>query len=71
LGFPSLSDFQGQSPLLHTLFSEGKLPQPVFSLKLTDYGGELYVGGMNEALYVESSLAFTPVTNMVSVNVRW
>jgi len=64
LAFPSLSDYHDKSPLLHTLFSEGKLPEPVFSLKLTDSGGELYVGGMNEALYIDSTLAFVPVTSV-------
>jgi len=71
LAFPSHSKYHDQSPLFHTLFSEGKLPEPVFSLKLTDSGGELYVGGMNEALYIDSTLAFVPVTNVVRVNARW
>jgi hypothetical protein len=72
LAFPSLSGFHGQSPLLHTLFNEGKLSQPVFSLMLTSSGGELYVGGMNEALYTHSTLVFTPVTDpvLVSANAR-
>jgi cathepsin D len=70
LGFPSLSDFHGQSPLFHTLFNEGKLSQPVFSLKLTASGAELYIGGMNEALYIDSTLVYTPVTNPVSASTR-
>jgi hypothetical protein len=72
LGFPSLSHFHGQSPLFHTLFNEGKLSQPVFSLQFTSSGGELYVGGMNEALYIHSTLVFIPVTNpaLVSANTR-
>jgi len=37
----------------------------MFSLKLTNSGGELYVGGMNKALYIDSSLAFVPVTSVV------
>ena len=70
LAFPSYSEFHGQSPLFHTLYNEGKLSQPVFSLKLTSSGGELYVGGTNEALYIHSTLVFTPVTNPVSANAR-
>jgi cathepsin D len=65
----SVSDYL-VTPLFHTLFNEAKLPQLLFSFKLTASGGELYVGGMNEALYIDSSLAFTPVTNPVSVNAR-
>jgi cathepsin D len=71
LAFPSLSLFHGQSPLLHTLYNEGKLSQPIFSLKLTDSGGELYVGGTNEALYAQSTLVFAPVIiPAVSANAR-
>jgi cathepsin D len=71
LAFPSFSHFHGQSPLFHTLYNEGKLPQPVFSLKLTSSGGELYVGGTNEAFYIHSTLVFTPVINSaVSANAR-
>jgi cathepsin D len=71
LALPSLSIFQSQSPLFLTLFHEGKLSQPVFSLKLTSSGGELYLGGTNEALYIHSTLVFAPVTNpAVSANVR-
>jgi hypothetical protein len=71
LAFPSFSGFHGQSPLLHTLFNEGKLSQPVFSLKLTSSGGELYIGGTNRALYVQNTLVYTPVvTNPVSANAR-
>jgi hypothetical protein len=70
LAFPTLSVFHGQSPLLYTLFSEGKLSHPVFSLMLTASGGELYIGGTNEVLYLTRTLVFTPVTNPVSANAR-
>jgi cathepsin D len=70
LAFPSSSKFIGKSPLFHTLYNEGKLSQPMFSLKLTSSGGELYVGGTNEALYIHSTLVFAPVTNPVSANAR-
>jgi hypothetical protein len=70
LAFPSYSNFRGQSPLLNTLYNTGKLSQPVFSLRLTDSGGELYVGGTNKALYIHNTLVFTPVTRPVSANAR-
>jgi cathepsin D len=70
LAFPTVSTFHGQSPLFHTLYNEGKLSQPVFSLKLTSSGGELYLGGTSNALYVYNTLIFTPVTNPVSANAR-
>jgi hypothetical protein len=70
LAFPSFSKFYAKSPLLHTLFVEGKLSQPVFSLKLADSGGELYIGGTNRALYDESTLVYTPVTSPVSASAR-
>jgi Eukaryotic aspartyl protease len=71
LAFPSYSKFIGGSgPLFHTLYNEGKLSEPVFSLKLTDSGGELYVGGTNKDLYFYNTLVYVPVTNPVSVNAR-
>lgn len=41
------------------------LPKKVFSVKLsTTYGeSELYIGGMNNDLYVEDTLTYTSVTN--------
>jgi hypothetical protein len=73
LAFPPFSHFDGQSPLLHTLFNEGKLSEPVFSLTLSSFGGELYVGGTNEEYYIPSTLVYTPVINAVSANLnaRW
>jgi cathepsin D len=53
-----------------TLDNEEKLTQPVFSLKLTSSGGELYIGGTNEALYIHNTLVYTPVINPVSANAR-
>jgi cathepsin D len=70
LAFPSYSKFIGGSPLFHTLYNEGKLSEPVISLKLTSSGGELYVGGTNKDLYFHDTLVFTPVTNPVSANAR-
>ena len=72
LALPSGSYFHGQSPLFHTLFNAGKLSRPVFSLQLSSSGGELYVGGTNEGLYIPETLVFTPVTHtaVVSTNAR-
>jgi hypothetical protein len=70
LAFPSYSHFRGKSPLFHTLYNEGKLSQPVFSLRLSSPGGELYIGGTNQAHYIHNTLIFTPVIRPVSVNAR-
>jgi len=60
LAFRSLSSYPASS-LFETLVQEGKVAKPVFSIKLTSDGGELYLGGMNHDLY-RGEIIYTPVT---------
>jgi len=62
LAFKSLSSYPAR-PFFETLVDEGKVAEPVFSVKLTSDGGELYLGGTNRDLY-EGEITYTPVTVM-------
>jgi cathepsin D len=65
LAFPSLSTFPAD-PLFQTLVSENKVSDAVFSFQLSSSGGELFIGGTNEALYQKDTLAYADVTKRVS-----
>ncbi|KAH9957080.1 aspartic peptidase domain-containing protein [Russula dissimulans] len=59
-------------PLFQTLFEEGKVAQPMFGLKLAENGSELFLGGVNHALYKGSITwvylsAMNPAPNPYSV----
>jgi len=60
MAFEQLS-FYPARPLFETLVSEGKVTEPVFSIQITSGGDELYLGGMNRALY-QGEIIYTPVT---------
>jgi len=70
LAFRSLSSYPASS-LFETLVQEGKVTEPVFSIKLTSDGGELYLGGMNGDLY-QGEIIYTPVTKVAfwQVNIQ-
>jgi len=60
MAFQSMSTYP-DSPLFETLVNEEKVEEPVFSIKLTSGGGELYLGGSNTDLYT-GEIAYTDVT---------
>jgi len=60
LAFQSMSSYPASS-LFESLVHEGKVTEPVFSIKLTSDGGELYLGGTNGDLYA-GNIIYTPVT---------
>ncbi|KAJ7458256.1 aspartic peptidase domain-containing protein [Mycena latifolia] len=55
LAFPALSVF-GDKPLFTTLVDQGAVP-PVFGVKLADSGSELFLGGVNPALFMSEKPA--------------
>jgi len=59
LAFQSMSSYPASS-LFESLVHEGKVTEPVFSIKLTSDGGELYLGGTNRNLY-RGEIIYTPV----------
>ncbi|KAF9164281.1 hypothetical protein DFQ26_001626 [Actinomortierella ambigua] len=61
LAFESLSTLKA-SPLVQTLFSQGQLDEPVFSLKLASEKSELFLGGANGDLFT-GEITYTPVVN--------
>ncbi|KAH9958947.1 acid protease [Russula dissimulans] len=50
LGFETISVFDA-SPLFQTLISENVVTSPVFGFKLAPSGSELFLGGVNDALF--------------------
>ncbi|KAG2139032.1 aspartic peptidase domain-containing protein [Suillus clintonianus] len=60
MAFKSVSEF-GADSVFQTLVSQGAVPEPVFAFKLASSGSELYVGGVNSALY-RGPFTYTPVT---------
>ncbi|KAG1799383.1 aspartic peptidase domain-containing protein [Suillus plorans] len=60
MGFESISAY-GANSVFQTLVSQGAVPEPVFAFKLASSGSELYVGGVNSALY-RDPFTYTPVT---------
>ncbi|KAJ6540037.1 aspartic peptidase domain-containing protein [Mycena vulgaris] len=50
LAFESLSSFVHE-PLFATLLIEGVVEDPIFSIKLADTGSELFLGGVDSALF--------------------
>lgn len=63
MSFPPLSDFN-KPPVIQTMISQGQLNAPQFSFKFASAGGELYVGGVNNALF-RGAFAYASVTNAV------
>ena len=64
MGYQTISDFNSP-PFVQTLIAQGKTTQPVFAFKLASSGSELYIGGVNSALYT-GSFTYAPVTTKVS-----
>ncbi|GAA5913302.1 hypothetical protein JCM8208_005203 [Rhodotorula glutinis] len=62
MGYQSISTL-GASPLFQTLVSQGKVASAKFSFHLADSGSELYLGGMNSALFRASSTKAYPVVS--------
>lgn len=60
MAFKSVSEY-GADSVFQTLVSQGAVPESVFAFKLASSGSELYVGGVNTALY-RGSFTYTPVT---------
>lgn len=60
MAFESISAY-GANSVFQTLVSQGAVPEPVFAFKLASSGSELYVGGVNSALY-RDPFTYTPVT---------
>jgi cathepsin D len=70
MAFQSVSAYPGDSTLFETLVNEGKVKEPVFSIRLSRSGGELYLGGYNADMYT-GVITYTDVTVVVSRNVEW
>ncbi|KAG2132860.1 aspartic peptidase domain-containing protein [Suillus bovinus] len=60
MAFKSISEY-GADSVFQTLVSQGAVPEPVFAFKLASSGSELYVGGVNSALY-RGPFTYIPVT---------
>ena len=63
LAFESISAYNAPS-VFQTLISEGVLTSPVFGLKLATSGSELFLGGVNDALFT-GDFAWVSLTNAV------
>lgn len=50
MAFQSISNYQS-APLFQNLVEQGQAEQAMFAFKLTETDSELYVGGVNSALY--------------------
>lgn len=63
MAFESISDYKSPS-VFETLVTQGQTFQPVFGFKLNQQDSELYIGGVNTALY-KGDFTWTPVTEEV------
>jgi len=63
LAFQSISKFHA-SPVFQTLISEGVVTSQVFGLKLASSGSELFLGGVNSALFT-GDFTWVSLTNEV------
>ncbi|KAF9321561.1 hypothetical protein BGZ91_004508 [Linnemannia elongata] len=59
MAFESISSFQAL-PVAQPLIAQGQMDKPVFSFKLAASGSELYLGGVNGALFT-GNFTYTPV----------
>ncbi|PRQ76535.1 aspartic protease [Rhodotorula toruloides] len=62
MAFASISTL-GANPFFQTLVAQDKVSTPQFSFYLADSGSELYLGGLNSALYQAGSTKWYPVTS--------
>lgn len=64
LGFRETSQFNA-TPVFQSMIEQGKVDQPMFSIKLDDEAGsELLLGGVNKKLYKEP-LFYSPIVARV------
>ncbi|KAH7322101.1 acid protease [Rhizoctonia solani] len=62
LAFKSISQINAPT-FIDTLFSQNKIPKPIFSMRLASApGSELYIGGTNPSKYT-GEITYTPLTN--------
>lgn len=61
LAFPSVSVYGGQSPV-QNLISEHVLACPMFGIKLSHTGSELFLGGVNANLF-QGKITWVPLSN--------
>ncbi|GAA5824372.1 hypothetical protein JCM11251_000393 [Rhodosporidiobolus azoricus] len=62
MAYSSISTI-GTNPLFQTLLAENKVANGQFSFLLAETGSELYLGGMNSALYAAGSTKWYPVAS--------
>ncbi|KAH9984050.1 aspartic peptidase domain-containing protein [Russula compacta] len=60
MGFQSISAYNAP-PVFQTLVDENAVTSPVFAFKFADSGSELYLGGVNNALY-RGDFTWIPIT---------
>ena len=63
MAFQSNSEYNA-SPPFQTLISQGVVTSQVFGLKIATSGSELFLGGMNSALY-KGNFTWVPLTIVV------
>ena len=51
MGFESISVYDA-NPTFQTLISEGAVDSPMFGIKFSTSGSELFLGGVNDKLFV-------------------
>jgi cathepsin D len=61
LAFASISQLKAPT-IIDNLYSQGKIPAPVFSFHLATSGSELYIGGVNTAKFT-GNIAWSNVTD--------
>ncbi|THH17604.1 hypothetical protein EW146_g3238 [Bondarzewia mesenterica] len=62
MAFPQISVF-GEDPFFQTLVSQGTVTSPEFAVKLATSGSELFLGGVNDALFT-GDFTEVPVTTV-------
>ena len=63
MGYQSISGLK-RPPVFASLVAQSKVTDPVFAFKLAQTGSELYLGGVNNAMYT-GSFTFSPVSPQV------
>ncbi|CAL1703173.1 unnamed protein product [Somion occarium] len=68
MAYQSISQYNAP-PFFQTLVSQGKTTQPIFAFKLAAAGSEVFLGGVNAALYT-GSFTTVPVTTQAYWQVK-
>jgi cathepsin D len=63
MAFQSISSYN-RMPVFQSLVAQGQLTRPLFGFKLADQGSELYIGGVNSAMY-SGEFTYVKVTTVV------